>query len=47
MIQERFSELLYSKRVIVLDIPDDYDFMDEELIYILKTTVTPYLEVVR
>lgn len=46
MMQERFTELLYSKRVVVLDIPDDYDFMNEELIDILKMTVTPYLEVV-
>jgi predicted protein tyrosine phosphatase len=27
----------------VLDIEDNYQYMDEELIDILKTSVTPYL----
>jgi predicted protein tyrosine phosphatase len=28
----------------VLDIPDEYHFMDPELIEILKTSVEPYLK---
>jgi len=30
--------------VIVLDIPDDYQYMDEELIEILKQVMQPYLD---
>lgn len=29
--------------MIVLDIPDNYRYMDEELIEILKESVVPYL----
>lgn len=30
-------------RVICLDIPDDYDFMDERLVRLLKAKVAPHL----
>lgn len=32
------------KRIIVLDIPDEYKYMDDELIEILKTSPSPYLQ---
>ena len=35
-LQKKFRDSLKNQRVIVLGIPDDYDFMDEELIAILK-----------
>ena len=42
-LQERFQEALDHKRIIVLDIEDNYKYMDEELIETLKRSVTPYL----
>ena len=39
----QFPRSLQYKEMIVLDIPDDYRYMDEELIEILKVSVVPYL----
>jgi predicted protein tyrosine phosphatase len=36
-VQQRFKSALGSKRIVVLDIPDDYEFMDEALIKLLKS----------
>ena len=35
-LQEKFPDSLREKRVWVLNIPDDYEFMDEELIELLE-----------
>jgi len=43
-LQAEYSRLLEHKRLHVLDIPDDYRYMDSELISILEDTVTPYLK---
>ncbi|WP_229239025.1 hypothetical protein [Emticicia sp. C21] len=42
-IQQKFPNLVNEKEIVVLDIPDEYQFMDEELIMSLKTAVSPYL----
>ncbi len=42
-IKEKFSKQLQHKKVIMLDIPDDYHYMDEALIEILKSALIPYL----
>ncbi len=42
-LQKRFGSALKSKRVIVLGIPDDYEFMDESLIKLLKAKMTRHL----
>ena len=39
----KFNRLLTYKKVIVLDIPDDYQFMDKELISILRDLVEHHL----
>jgi predicted protein tyrosine phosphatase len=44
-ITDKFGSLLENKRVICLDIPDDYTYMDEDLIEILKSRVSEYIEV--
>jgi len=44
IIKERFSESLIGKKIVVLNIPDDYQYMDEDLIEILESSVRPYLE---
>ena len=33
------------KKLVVLDIPDNYDFMDEELIRVLKNIVPRYVQI--
>ena len=42
-LQAQFPRALQYKEMVVLDIPDDYRYMDEELIEILKESVEPYL----
>jgi predicted protein tyrosine phosphatase len=40
---EKFSSRLKDKRVITLDIPDKYDFMDPRLVRLLKKKVVKHL----
>lgn len=40
IIRERFP---IQKEIIVLDIPDEYQYMDEELVEMIKASVAPYL----
>lgn len=42
-LQRRFGPHLKGKRVICLDIPDDYDFMQPELVALLEKKVGPFL----
>lgn len=44
-IKKKFGDLLNNKTVICLDITDDYKFMDEELIEILKCRVSEHIDV--
>ncbi len=39
----KFKPYLKDKRIICLDIPDDFDFMDPDLIKLLKAKVPRYL----
>ncbi len=39
-ISKKFKELLKDKRLVVLDIPDNYECMQPELIQLLKTKVS-------
>ena len=43
-IQDRFGSEAVSGKVVVLDIPDDYQFMDPELIGEIKAGVDSYLK---
>lgn len=43
-IKEKFHKELSDKKIIVLDIPDDYQYMDEDLIDILKQSMQHYLD---
>lgn len=38
-----FRDRLCGKRVVCLDIPDDYGFMQPELVALLEKRVTPHL----
>lgn len=42
-LNRKFGHLLGGKRIAVLNIPDDYDYMDEELIRLLQLRCQPYL----
>ncbi len=42
-LQKNFGPILRDKRIVVLSIPDEYDYMDEELIRILKGDMRAYL----
>ena len=42
-LQRRFGADVRHARVVCLDIPDDYDFMDERLVMRLQTVVPPLL----
>lgn len=42
-INQRFASVVDEKELIVLDIPDEYQFMDEELVNLIKLSVSNYL----
>ena len=44
-IAKKFKDLLKGKKLAVLDIPDNYDVMDEELVEILKRSVPKYIQI--
>lgn len=43
-IHKSFRDSLDQQEIIVLDIPDDYQYMDENLIQILEDALSFYLE---
>jgi predicted protein tyrosine phosphatase len=42
-LSKKFKQHLNGKRVICLDIPDEYEFMQPELIRLLETKAGPFL----
>ena len=40
---EKFSEEITDKEIVILDIPDDYQYMDKELIEELNSKTSDYL----
>ena len=43
-LKEKFTHLLGQKPIYVLDIPDQYQFMDSELVELLQHSVEAYLD---
>ena len=43
-LKVEYAKLLQYKKVIVLDIPDEYGYMDEELVGLIKASVEGYLK---
>jgi len=43
-LNAEYNRVLQYKKIIVLDIPDDYLYMDEELVEVLKLSIEGYLE---
>ena len=44
-VSKKFRPLLKNKKVSVLDIPDDFDFMDPVLIKILRNRISLYVRI--
>jgi predicted protein tyrosine phosphatase len=44
-LEQRFASELEKKRVECLDIPDDYEYMDEELVATLRTRIADHLDI--
>ena len=42
-LNRKFGKSLAGKRVVVLNIPDDYDYMDPVLVDLLKKRCAPYI----
>lgn len=42
-LMRKFSRELSGKRVVCLNIPDNYDYMDPGLVALLESRVTPHL----
>lgn len=42
-IRDKYSDIIGWKRVVVLNIPDEYEFMDDELADLLESGVSEYL----
>jgi len=42
-VTKRFGQQVRNKRLVVLDIPDEYEFMDPTLVRLLERKVGPYL----
>ncbi len=45
ILRERFGHMLGDKTIVCLDIPDDYQFMDDELVTTLKDRLSRYIAV--
>ncbi len=43
-ITKKYKELLKNKKLVVLDIPDNYDYMDPGLIQILKNKISRHVQ---
>lgn len=43
-LTSKYSFLLQDKEIIVLDIPDEFQYMDVELVNMLKASLSPYFE---
>lgn len=44
-VSKKYKELLKGKRLVCLDIPDNYEYRQPELIKILKTRVPKYVRI--
>lgn len=42
-LNRKFQQFLAGKRVVVLGIPDDYAYMDAELVRLIETRCAPYI----
>jgi protein-tyrosine phosphatase len=43
-MKENFPSASEGKEIVVLNVPDEYQYMDEELVETIKSSVNPYLD---
>ena len=43
-IKEKYSDIVADKKIVCLNISDDYEFMDRELVEVLESYVYEYIE---
>jgi predicted protein tyrosine phosphatase len=43
-LQQKFASNILSKEIVVLDIPDKYQYMDKALVEMLNESVLPFLD---
>ena len=44
-LRDRFGDVLAEKQIVCLHIGDDYGFMDEDLVTVLREQLRPYIDV--
>lgn len=44
ILTQHHRDVLENKKIVILDIPDDFKFMDTDLINLLQLSVNPYLK---
>ena len=42
-LQQKFPEIVAEKKIVCLNIPDDYEFMNPELVEVLKGAVSEHV----
>lgn len=45
LIQDKYMDELQAKRIVCLNVPDEYDFMDRELVLLLQSLLSEYIDV--
>ena len=43
-LRDKFNALIDDKEIVTLDIKDDYKYMDSELVELLESSISPYLD---
>ncbi|MGV8963215.1 MAG: low molecular weight protein tyrosine phosphatase family protein [Candidatus Saccharimonadaceae bacterium] len=43
ILNQRYPSLMSSKQIVILEIPDEFQYTDQELIDMLETAMKPYL----
>jgi len=43
ILKQRFPRILSNKKIVILNIPDEFEYMDPELITILKNKMSAFL----
>ena len=45
LIRNKYKGELQGKRIVCLNIPDEYDFMDRELVLLFQSLLSEYIDV--
>lgn len=45
-IKEKYQDIISDKKIICLNIPDDYSYMDDDLCELLESVVSEYLSII-